>query len=345
MIRIKNIYYMLAYAFKVLNNSGYANMTFESFENVQDLLSAILVKGVNNQVKKGINKNYISDEDVLKSPKGKILISQSIKSNAFQNKKIYCAFDEFSENTYLNQILKSTMLLLSKSDQVKKEQKKSLQKTLIFFQNTNVIPLSFVKWNNLSFQRNNATYKMLINICYFAYQEFIFSEDDSGKKIEKPIDDQRMHRLYEKFILAYYQKHFPELSPKASYIDWNTDDGIIELLPTMKSDITLSTNGKTLIIDSKYYAHTLQKNSLYDTKTIHSNNLYQIFAYVKNKDISSNGSVSGMLLYAKTDEEITPDHDYKISGNTISVKTLDLNQPFQNISHQLNEIVNQWLAK
>jgi hypothetical protein len=30
----------------------------------------------------------------------------------------------------------------------------------------------------------------------------------------------------------------------------------------------------------------------------------------------------GVLLYAKTDEEITPDNDYIMSGNIISVKTV-----------------------
>ena len=344
MIRIQNIYYMLAYAFQVLNNSGYANMDFEDFENVQDLLSTILSKGVSNQVKRGINKNYLSNVDLLKSPKGKILVSETIKTKALNSKHIFCSFDDFSENTYLNQILKSTMLRLSKSDQVKKIQKKALQKALIFFQKVELINLSNVKWDNLYYQRNNATYKMLINICYFAYQEHIFQENNSGKKIVRPVDDQRMHRLYEKFILEYYKKHFPHLSPRASFIDWNTNDGIVTLLPIMKSDITLSYGEKTLIIDSKYYTHTLQNNRLYNKKTIHSNNLYQIFTYVKNRDVLNSGYVSGMLLYAKTDEDVTPNQVYQMSGNTIFVKTLDLNQPFQVISKQLDDVIIQWLG-
>ena len=46
-----------------------------------------------------------------------------------------------------------------------------------------------------------------------------------------------------------------------------------------------------------------------------------------------------MLLYAKTDEDIQPDNVYQMSGNQISVKTLDLNLPFSDISRQLNDIV------
>ncbi len=46
-----------------------------------------------------------------------------------------------------------------------------------------------------------------------------------------------------------------------------------------------------------------------------------------------------MLLYARTDELIQPDNIYQLSGNRISVKTLDLNQAFSEIAKQLNAIV------
>ena len=45
-----------------------------------------------------------------------------------------------------------------------------------------------------------------------------------------------------------------------------------------------------------------------------------------------------MLLYAGTDDEIQPDNDYQISGNTISVKTLNLDCDFTRIAEQLDAI-------
>jgi len=97
----------------------------------------------------------------------------------------------------------------------------------------------------------------------------------------------------------------------------------------------LSCGDKTLIIDAKYYAHTTQVQ--YDVHTLHSNNLYQIFTYVKNK-ATKGGEVSGMLLYAKTDEEIYPNNEYQMSGNKITVRTLDLNCHFEQIAAQLDGI-------
>ncbi|MFB7142345.1 hypothetical protein ACFCYN_22255 [Gottfriedia sp. NPDC056225] len=111
----------------------------------------------------------------------------------------------------------------------------------------------------------------------------------------------------------------------------------------MKSDITLHYKGITLIIDTKYYAKNMQTNNLYNSKTIYSYNMYQIFTYVKNKDYTNSGNVSGVLLYARTDEELVPDNDFLLNGNRISVKTLDLNTDFSNISEQLNLLAEGFL--
>ena len=112
----------------------------------------------------------------------------------------------------------------------------------------------------------------------------------------------------------------------------------------MQSDIHLQKENTVLIIDAKYYSHTTQVQ--FDKHTIHSNNLYQIFTYVKNKDAQfgdESHEVSGMLLYAQTDEAIQPDNTYRMSGNKITVKTLNLDCDFKEIAGQLNAIADDFL--
>jgi 5-methylcytosine-specific restriction enzyme subunit McrC len=114
------------------------------------------------------------------------------------------------------------------------------------------------------------------------------------------------------------------------------------MLPIMRSDIMLQKGNDVLIIDAKYYSHSTQ--SQYDKHSIHSSNLYQIFTYVKNKDaqfVDQPHKVSGMLLYAQTESEIQPDATFQMSGNQISVRTLDLNRDFCEITHQLNSIAEE----
>ena len=54
---------------------------------------------------------------------------------------------------------------------------------------------------------------------------------------------------------------------------------------------------------------------------MHSGNLYQIFTYVKNQDKDDTRDVAGILLYAKTDEDIAPDFMFNMGGNQIGAKT------------------------
>ena len=339
MIKIKNVYYMLAYAFQVLNEDSYAKVETEEFEYIGDLFAAILAKGIANQIKRGLGREYVIETEVRSAIVGKIKVSDSIKRNTLLNKQVICERDEFTENAYLNKVLKTTARLLARSPKVSLQQKKALKKVMVFFSEVDELDPLRIQWGSIKYHRNNATYKMLINICYLVIAGLLLTEQAGTRKLARYLDDQRMHSLYEKFVLHYYRKHYTQFHASSTHIDWDIDDGVVEFLPTMKSDITLKNNGKTLIIDTKYYAHTMQANGLFNSQTMHSNNLYQIFTYVKNMDVGNSGSVSGVLLYAKTDEEVVPDNEYMMSGNRISVKTLDLNVDFADIENQLGKLV------
>ena len=71
MIPIRNVYYMLAYAFQVLNEQGYKDVATEEFENVAELCAAILIKGISIQLKRGLNREYIELLSVQGSPSSK----------------------------------------------------------------------------------------------------------------------------------------------------------------------------------------------------------------------------------------------------------------------------------
>ena len=341
MIPIRNIYYMLSYAFRVLNEQGYKSVETEQFDNVAELCAAILAKGVSSQLKRGLGRDYIEKTESLSALRGRVEISESIKTRSILRRQLICSYDEFSENSYMNRIIKTTMELLLHSA-ISKTRKKELRKLLMYFGEVEPLDIHSINWR-IQYNRNNQTYRMLVSICYLVIKGLLQTNSDGTTRLMDFLDDQHMCRLYEKFILEYYRKEFPMLSASASQIPWSLDDGESTMLPVMQSDIMLSKGSDVLIIDAKYYARTTQTQ--YDTHTLHSGNLYQIFTYVKNKDAEFGDrphTVSGMLLYAATDEAIQPNFSYQMSGNKVSVKTLDLNLDFSQIAAQLNAIAAEY---
>ena len=344
-IFIKNIYYMLSYAFTTLNQGGYEDVATEEFENIHNLFAAILAKGIGRLLKQGLYREYLNRKEDITAVRGKINMPGTIQNCLARKRLLTCEYDELSENNLLNQILKTTATILLRHARVDQEYKSDLKKEMLFFSNVDTIDPTTIRWSAIRFQRNNQTYRMLISLCQLILEGMLLTTDSGEYKLASFVDEQRMNRLYEKFILEYYAKECPQVTATASRISWALDDGVGILLPIMQSDIMLTKGSEVLIIDAKYYTHTTQTQ--YDVHTLHSSNLYQIFTYVKNKDTEFGDqphTVSGMLLYAATDEAIQPDNSYQMSGNKISVKTLDLNRDFSEIAAQLNAIVDEHFA-
>ena len=339
-ILIRNIYYMLAYAFQELKQNNYAEIDGEDFDEIYDLFAEILIRGISFQLKQGLHREYIYRKESLNTIRGKIDINETISLRTRNSNLVACEYDELSENNIYNRIIVTTVGLLLKLSRVKKSRKSSLKRLMLFFSNVQPIDIKSIHWNTLRFDRNNRNYRMLLYICYFIIDGLLMTTE-SGQYKMREFSDEHMNRLFEKFVLEYYKKHHPELKPCAAQIDWNIEieKSTINILPIMQTDILLSLEDRTLIIDTKYYSRTMQKQ--FDKKSIHSQNLYQIHTYVTEYDEGHKGNVDGMLLYAKTQEDIVPDGQIKHKdGNIIYFRTLDLNTDFETIKNRLDSFIN-----
>ena len=304
-ILIRNIFHMLCYAFQVLRQRNYADIATEDFQHVQDMLAAILARGIAQQLKQGLYRTYVSYNDQLSALRGKLNPLETRHLRAQRIQRADCSFDELSEDNELNQILRSTALALMHSGEVSRARKNELKRAIPFFGGVTNIDLSTVQWSRLQIHRNNRSYEMLMNICQMAWKSLLPSTTHGATRFSL-FDEESMPRLYEKFLLEYYRQHYPVLHASDRPIQWDlsedTNPSAIQMLPGMHSDIMLRHAEKTLIIDAKFYRHSL--SNYLGKQMLHSTNLYQIFTYVKNEDKRQTGNVGGLLLYARTTEEV-----------------------------------------
>ena len=196
---------MLSYAFQVLNEQGYKNIETEEFENVAELCAAILSKGVSLQLKRGLGREYIEKSEPLSSLRGRIEISESLKTRSTLKQQLICSYDDFSENSYMNRIIKTTMELLLHAD-IAKTRKKELRKLLVFFRNIEVLDIHTINWKQ-QYNRNNQTYRMLVSICYLVVKGLLQMNTDGSTRLMDFLDEQRMCRLYENSSLNIIAKN------------------------------------------------------------------------------------------------------------------------------------------
>ncbi len=346
-IPIQNIYYLLAYAWDRLDEAEALNLDTAQFTNLFDLLAKVLANGTTHLLKRGLDRNYQEEAMLTNRLQGKILFQPSVKKNTLVKAAAYCAYDELSFDVLHNQLLKATLKMLLQEETLNQKIRQDIHLILQRFPSD--IPHLNVKkthFKKVKLHRNNSNYKLLLSICELIWQELL-SKEESGENPFKNFvrDKKRMAKLFERFLLNFYRKHFhPEdWTVKAEQLSWQlqplANNAEREYIPAMKTDISLISKDRYLIMDAKYYPEALK--SQYDKEKIISSNLYQIFSYTQNLTQAGNRQVEGILIYPEVSNSLSLSYQYS-SGNrpVIRICTINLNQNWEKIEADLIKIID-----
>ncbi|MDC0933832.1 restriction endonuclease, partial [Arcobacteraceae bacterium] len=116
--------YMLIYAHDIkVKNEDLSNSLNLKSNNILEVFIQMFAKNLFTQFQKGTYKEYITEQDNLTTLRGKYLINENLKHN-FTKSKIYCEYDEFSEDNELNQFflyVVKTLLQYTKNKKLLKQ--------------------------------------------------------------------------------------------------------------------------------------------------------------------------------------------------------------------------------
>lgn len=332
---IRNIYYMMAYAYRALSVGEYAKLASEKFESANDLLAAILCLGLSLQFRRGLEKDYRELDEDLSSIQGRIDVRETMKLASSGTCKTHCQHDELSQNTLKNQILKAAAMRLIGCTDISSDRQRELKRCLLKMRDMDAANLAQVEWERLAYHRNNGGYQLLMAVCRMVAEGLIPNEDTGGTTGRSFLSDRALSALYERFVLEYFRRHHPELNASAKIIEPPKSEERPSFLPTLKTDVTLEKGDSTLIIDCKCYGRILQCH--YGHEALSAANVNQIHMYVSEEAYASNKHVEGMLLYAKTLEEVE-ESSWSVAGLRYHLRTLDLGVEFAQIARQLDDI-------
>ncbi len=345
-IFIRNIWFMLSYVFDSIKHTDLELKDEEDYDNADDLFAKIISNAVARQIKRGLYREYINKTDDLSVIKGKLNIAGTIRNKLQKKLKVSCTFEELSVNDQYNSIIKTACFALLKNNKIDIATKNSIKKSMLFFADVDIVDPKLIRWGDLHFHRNNASYETIISICKFLLENNLPSSENGRNKLINIDTDEKLYSLYEKFIRAFYRHHYNKsLAVESGHkkIQWDgrlNDKELPASWPAMYADVVIEDkrSRKKLILDAKYY--TKATRQYYGKERYINANLYQIFTYVENEKKAYNGEVMGMLLYAQPEGVEFEQSKVCINENWYYVKTLNLNQKSQNIANDLVAIIN-----
>lgn len=341
-IPIENIYYLLCYAWKKLDERDRVAVSAENFKEMLDLLAKVLINSTRILLKRGIDRSYINLTSEFAGIKGKFELSATLKTQLLQKQRTICSFDEFSSNILTNRILFTTLQRLMRTSGLDITLRSEIKNLLWRFSDIEQIELSNKMFGQIHLNRNNKFYEFILNICYLIYENSLLDER-TGKWQFKDFtrDDKKMNRLFEDFLRNFYTIEQSEYKVRRENIYWQfsaVENNHLQFLPLMQTDITLENEIAKIVIDAKFYRETLKTN--YGAEKINSSNLYQIFSYLINQRNTDEKSrkTTGILLYPTIEQDY--DLHFKFQDHPIFIKTINLSDNWRNIEKRLKQIIS-----
>ena len=286
---------MLTLCNKLSINIEQSNSISTDKNNLLEILCKIFIENLENEIKKGLHLEYISESENINTLKGKLLLKEHIHKNYSNKSKAYCKYDSYSCDNFLNQILKYTCnLLVGKINDEKIDIK--IKKILKIFSDVSDISVSKEKMNNFKFNMQNERFKLAFEIAKLILNNESSKNSYGNKNAFSLLYE--MNILYEEYIgrlvsIVYSgENRRVKLQDDSNHllVNINTDRNNVKLKP----DIVLYDNEKAnLIIDTKWKGISYNGRINYNQADV-----YQMYAYVNGyKD-----SKRCILLYPKLDD-------------------------------------------
>lgn len=269
------------------------------------------------QILQGKLRNYIEQEENNSVMRGRLIIPQHIRHNVFHKERLYCRFDEFSEDILLNQILRFTLKLLApltRSGRVRKQ----INDLLMHFDGVRDVPITLQLFNLLKCDRISQRFQPVIEQCRL----FIAAIKPDVLAGRTPLFSLLfdMNRLFEAWVAeklkpwAHQQGWHLRTQGPRRYLAMREGD-----LPQfqLRPDIAFVDDNEVpqLIADTKWKLLSQKDRKLGVSNT----DIYQLYAY------AGRYNVPHVQLIYPAQAGLEPQYEFKLQGMhepSLTVKTV-----------------------
>ena len=347
-IPILNVYFLLCYAWgRVQERDTRRLTTLSGLSTVQDLLGKVLAGGVNHVFRCGIDRGYVERREDLAGIRGKLAVSETAKRALRSRSRVACDFEELSVDILSNRILRTSLhKLLGRRVTLDRKVREEVISAYRRLDGVSPTRLEKNTFGQIQLGGNRRLYQFLLSVCRLLY-ESSFVDENTGRTSFRDFrrDEATMWALFEEFVTGFYQREqrVYSVNPGSRRIDWADsyakDDENRGRIPNMQADVILESPERRIIMDTKYYRNSLSRGHGSGTGKLHSGNLYQLLAYLRNREATKPDGPKheGILLYPQVSEPLRA--DIQLEGFRIQARTVNLNRNWQDIRDEMLETI------
>lgn len=345
-IPIGNIYYLLAYAWGHLQDQDTVDASeIQGLDRAQDLLGLVLSRGVSRLVHRGIDRGYQERREDLRGVRGRIDLSE-YASRALQARMLVpCVHEELSVDVLHNRILRSTLGLLLRIEELDDGVRSSVRRAYRELDEVSELRLHRGLFGQVQLDRNRRDYRFLLRLCHLVFDSSSPDEQRGDVQFHDfRRDEGRMFALFEDFVRGFYEREQSEFSVNGTSrrIPWSDShgesDADTDYIPRMEADVLLDGEDRRIILDAKYYRQAFQSRDGSWPK-IRSGHLYQLLAYLRNREAQwpYGPRHEGVLLYPIVEYAIGA--AVVLEGYRIRAIGVDLSRPWSEIHSGLLDVL------
>jgi 5-methylcytosine-specific restriction enzyme subunit McrC len=337
-IPIQNLYFLLVYAWDVLDESGLVNVGASNVRVPEDLFARILRNGIRHLLKRGLDRAYATDTDDIPGIRGKLEISATAKLQAKVHGRTVCTVDELTHDVLHNQILKASLLRLIRSVRIDSELRRDLADLVGKFSGVRTIALRNEAFRQVQLHSNNRFYRLLLHVCSLLHRQML-PDSTAGAYRFANFSPEQLEVIFQSFVRNFFAHHQTTYRVSAERMRWQRTiaaDHAMSWLPVMETDVSLDSPTRKLVIETKFYSTSFRRHHRSESKSkINSAHLYQLFAYLQNLAARDGRPIDGLLLYAQAEEELLL--DLTMFGHDVRIATIDLASSPETICSRLLE--------
>ena len=348
-IPILNVYYLLCYAWgRVQERDTRRLATLGGLSTVQDLLGKVLASGVSHLFRRGVDRGYVVRREDLAGIRGKLAVSETAKRALRARGRAACDFEELSVDTQPHRIMRTSLHgLLGGRVTLHREVRSDVRAAYRRLDGVSRTRLTRNTFGQVQLGGNRRLYQFLLSVCRLLYESSVVDEKP-GRTTFRDFrrDEATMWALFEEFVTGFYEREqrVYGVNPGGTRrIHWAEaraeDDANRARIPVMTADVILESSERRIILDTKYYRDALARGRGSGTGKLHSGNLYQLLAYLRNRQAANPGRPvhEGILLYPETGKPLRA--DIRLEGFRIQARTVNLDRDWRQIHREMLETI------